>query len=252
MARKKKAEVVEEKTPEQLVVESLETDLNDSLSIFECSKMGFEKRLKIILDSDKGAKAVNSLEEESGNTPIMLACKYGKMKCADQLLEAGAELNKLGYNNLTALHYAVRNDHLDATKFLCEQKADITIEDKAGNTALHDAARMGNLKCVEVLLNAGANLEHSNSAGSTAFIAACLNARGALIDILCRKQVDVNATDGEGDSALHTVSKVGLARIIKQLLANDARTDIVNSEGNDAKACAAWDGEVAKLLQVEA
>jgi len=248
MAKKKKKVVEEIKTPEQLVVEGLQTELLASLDIFECSKMGFEKRLQVILESDKGPKNINALETESQNTPLMLAAKYGKLKVMQQLMDAGASVDKLGFNNLTALHYAVRNDHLDVTNFLCEQKCDVALEDTYGNTALHDAARMGNLKCVEVLLTAGANLEHTNSAGSTAFIAACLNARGALIDILLKKNVDINATDSDGDTALHIASKVGLARIAKQLLGASVRTDIVNMDGNDAKTCAAWNADVVKLI----
>jgi ankyrin repeat protein len=248
MARKKK-QVEVERTPQEQVQDQLQKDLGDRLDIFECSKMGFEKRLTLLLEDDKVKSNLDGLETESANTALMLAAKNGKLKCCELLIADGADVNKAGFKQLTAVHYAVRNDELAVTKYLVETaKADTSSEDEAGNTPLHDAARMGNLKCVEVLLAAGANLEHTNKAGSTAFQAACLNARGALIDILLRKQVNVNAVDAMGDTALHMAASAGLERIVIQLLNASCQTDVVNSDGKTASDLAQTES-IKNLIQ---
>lgn len=232
MAKKKKKEVIE-RTPQEKVTDKMSADLKAKLDIFECSKMGFDKRIIAILD-DK-ANVIDTTENESMNTPLMLAAKNGKLKVVELLVNANCDVDKAGFFGLTALHYAVRNDHLAVTKFLCEQgKADCNIEDQAGNTPMHDASRMGNLKCVDVLLAAGADVEHTNHAGTTSFMVACLNASGALIEILLKKNVNVNAQDSNGDSALHLATAAGLDRIVGQCVAAGVDKDLENSEGKKA------------------
>lgn len=232
MAKKKKKEVVE-RTPQEKVTDKMAEELKTKLDIFECSKMGFDKRLLAILD-DK-ANVIDTTESESMNTPLMLASKNGKLKVVEILVNANCDVDKTGFFGLTALHYAVRNDHLKVTEFLCEKgKADCNIEDQAGNTAMHDASRMGNLKCVDVLLKAGADIEHTNHAGTTSFMVACLNASGALIEILLKKNVNINAQDANGDSALHLATAAGLDRIVGQLVTAGVDKDLENSEGKKA------------------
>lgn len=247
---KKSKEVKKELTPAEACVEKLDSELAAVLDLFECAKLGFEKRLILLLATDKVKSAIDSLEPESGNTALMLSAKNGKLKCCEILMENGADPNKKGFYNLTALHHAVRSDRLAVSNYLIDTaKADVNLEDESGNTPLHDASRMGNLKCVEVLLTAGANLEHTNKAGATSFQAACLNARGALIDILLRKQVNVNASDAMDDTALHMAAHSGLERIVIQLLGANASPDQINRDGKTA-ADLATTPSIKKLLTV--
>ena len=83
--------------------------------------------MKNLLDREPvQADILNYTYGKSGDTPLILASRYGHESAASFLIENGA---------------IIEHHNID------------------GKTALHDAAQNGNLGCLEVLLKAGAHVD---------------------------------------------------------------------------------------------
>ena len=134
----------------------------------------------------------------NGMTPVMTASSVGDARIVELLLNNGANPNKRGSADRTALQYAAEKNHIavarkllefgadidayDNTRLtplimaadraytdlgilLIESGADVNIQHVQGWTALIDAASNGNMKLVRHLLTAGADRESSTSSG---------------------------------------------------------------------------------------
>lgn len=234
-------------TPEERCKKNLIAGYNDYMSIHNCCRFGMADRLVVLLDDPK--LSFDTKEKSSGNTPIILACKHGHMDCAKLLIEkGGVDVNGKGFKGMTSLHHAARNDHQGITLLLVnDAKAEVDIEDDAGNTALADAGRMGNLKCFEMLLDAGADINHVNVAGTTPLMGAILNNRAAILDVGLARGANLDVQDKKGDTALHFASRCGYPQLAKTLVQKGAKTDLSNMAGNSPADCAV-DKEIATLL----
>ena len=129
-------------------------------------------------------------EVVNGMTPIMLAASKGNVEIIDLLFTQGADPNKRGSMQRTALQYAAEKNHIEAAKrllaygadidaydngrltplvmaasrgytelslFFIEKGADVDIQHVDGWTALIDATAHNDVKVVKALLKAGAN-----------------------------------------------------------------------------------------------
>ena len=77
------------------------------------------------------------------------------------LIEAGTDLNILGPEGKTALHFAAWNGHASIIKIMIEQGAnvDLNVKDSNGRAALHLAAIEGRISVVQTLLDAKADID---------------------------------------------------------------------------------------------
>jgi ankyrin repeat protein len=75
--------------------------------------------------------------DNSGDTPIDVACERKWVAIAELLLGHGAEVNRTDQNGNTLLHRAVVKDHnIELIKLLLDYNADTSIKNKAGKTPL--------------------------------------------------------------------------------------------------------------------
>jgi len=89
------------------------------------------------------------LESGLKNSPLMDAAHSGKHMLVGKLLAAGANVNKVGKQDMTALHLAARRGDLKTVKFLLDAKADAALESKCG-TASHLASKHGSTELLEL------------------------------------------------------------------------------------------------------
>ena len=96
-------------------------------------------------------------QNNSGDTPLILAASNNKMEIVKLLLNSGADINRQDNYGGAALIYAVFNNRIEIVKLLLNAGADIDKQDNNGYTALILAAYENNREIIELLLDYGAD-----------------------------------------------------------------------------------------------
>ena len=92
-----------------------------------------------VLDLLKGSGPLD-LRDKEGRTPLHLASSRGNFKCAQLLVESGADKDAKSKDGRTALYRAAANGDRRMVEMLIDIGADPTIPDDRGRSAM-DAAR---------------------------------------------------------------------------------------------------------------
>eukprot|EP00794_Sanderia_malayensis_P017830 gene17830-19613_t len=98
----------------------------------------------------------------------------GKLDADDlhEFIDAGASLNAVDSNGMTALKYAVANKQHNCVNVLIEAGVDVDLQSgERNNTALHEAVKLGmdGIDSVDKLLASGADADVKNNLGQTPY-----------------------------------------------------------------------------------
>jgi ankyrin repeat protein len=93
------------------------------------------------------------------NEELRAASERGDLRTVERLISAGSDVNSFDELGMTALHYAVREEHTDVVEFLVKHGADVNAhhEESIGNTPLGEVAGNCSLAIATLLVNAGAD-----------------------------------------------------------------------------------------------
>ena len=91
-----------------------------------------------------------------GFTPILIATWNGDGDGLAQLIRAGANVNRAGYNGVSPCWVAARNGNEGCLAQLIAAGADVNTANNRGSTPLKIATEWGKASCVELLREAGA------------------------------------------------------------------------------------------------
>ena len=98
-----------------------------------------------------------------GQSPFIFSCESGNMELCIYLKEAGADIAKVSkYDRTTPLIAACRNGKLDVARWLHGMGASVNVRDKEGRSPLYYACLSGKVELAKVLVDAGAEV-HSSS-----------------------------------------------------------------------------------------
>lgn len=114
--------------------------------------------VKTLLKNGINYNAADSL----GETPIMLAAKYGHKQIIDELLNAGANVNFENQNGYTAIEFAILNNHFSVFKQLKPHLDNINRRNSQDLTLLHLAIHAQNILIVHNLLNDKKFIKHQD------------------------------------------------------------------------------------------
>lgn len=123
--------------------------------------------------------------QKDGLTPAMIAARENRPALLSMLLRHGASHKKQDDAGQAALHIAVLNERIEASRALLENGADIDQRNREGLTPLMLAAREGKLGAAQFLLEAGANYSLKDDLRETALdMAIAFNAPQVADDFL--------------------------------------------------------------------
>jgi ankyrin repeat protein len=152
--------------------------------------------------ADPNALVMSGTEfsQYGGNaTPLQLAVLLGNERLAMILIAAGAHINAKGTTGRTALHYAVRDAHLEIIHFLIEKGSDLNARDAEGASPLDDAVWQGSLDTVAMLLAHGARLdEPETQTGATPINEAAFMGKATIVRYLLQFHPDLGIPDKRG------------------------------------------------------
>jgi ankyrin repeat protein/outer membrane lipoprotein-sorting protein len=117
--------------------------------------------VKLLLE--RGAHV--NVTDEHGETPLLLAAKYGNAEIIESLIAHGADVNARDKDGWTPLMWVC---HGDMARILLGHGGRVNVHDNIGQTPLIDAARFGASGVVRALLEYGADVNAREKDGTTA------------------------------------------------------------------------------------
>jgi ankyrin repeat protein len=121
--------------------------------------------LPTLFDHLMQRKARVNMRNRNGETALSIAAYLGRAHYVRRLVDAGAEVNFLGWPPLA---YAAYNGHAEIVGYLIGRGAKIDAKTENGSTALFFAARLGHIETVKTLLAHRADPAIVNDNGETA------------------------------------------------------------------------------------
>lgn len=140
-------------------------------------------------------------KDNVGNTPLHYAINANIMRL---LLDVGADVHAVNNSGETPLIAATRRNADAAIQLLLEAGADPNGRDHEENTALHFAAQVEEGQTlIPILMKAGADINARNANGTTPLMFCAAEDWHKNVTALSCGQLNVNAKDNSGFTALH-------------------------------------------------
>jgi len=193
------------------------------------------------------------------------------LETIQELINNGADINYQDRNNMTALVFAVMNNHIKIVKLLLERpdinvniqnnfsmsalivaaskenneivklllghpNINVNIQDYLERTALIVAVSKENNETVKLLLeNPNINVDIKNEDGNTALMMAAPKKNTEIINLLLEHpNININIQNKLGRTALMLTATQGTTENLMNILRKNPDTDIKNNDGNTA------------------
>jgi cytohesin len=186
---------------------------------------------------------------------IHIAAKVGHIEAVKQHIAAGADVNVIGkFRKASPLYMAAYSYNAEATKFLLENGADIHQLDFENETALHTAAYHsyhgeGDVSVVALLVDHGSKINAISDRGLTPLDLAIMAGTPEVSDLL-RKHGGISGAVGSIHVAAGAAGRKGNIEAVKQHLAAGTDVDARDKQDKTPLQHAAYWGhkEIAELL----
>lgn len=175
---------------------------------------------------------MQSLFEKDDPQALLHAATLGDEVIAREFLNKFKnEVNRRFDDGLTALHHAAVSGQVSIIKILLEYEADKDATDENGATPLHYCILKFEIEAAKALLDGGANPNLKDKLGRTPLIIAASKGRTSAIELLVKyPNVDLDAQDNDGDTALHCAVSSNWHWSVHLLLAAGAKHDVKNNK----------------------
>ncbi|XP_054718499.1 serine/threonine-protein phosphatase 6 regulatory ankyrin repeat subunit A-like [Uloborus diversus] len=182
-----------------------------------------------------------------GNTALHVASEKGHVDIVELLLQKrGIDVNAGNIYGNTSLIYAAMANHEEVVeKLLSVPGILVNKKDNSGQTALHATAAGGFIEATELLLKAPGILVNEKEAlhSSTPLHLAVYFGFSDLAEaLLNHRDIDVNAKDKYGITALHTSACHGNLKVVEMLLKARVNAKEKSAQGHTAVQWAAKNG----------
>ena len=149
----------------------------------------------------------------------------GRSTEANQLIAAGADVNRAQADGTTPLHWAVYRKDAALVGQLLDHGADANVSNRFGAAPLNEAVKLADAGLVEQLLEAGADPEATNTDGQTALMLSARTGSVAVARSLVTHGADVNALESwRGQTALMWAAGENFPALVEFLI--DAGADV--------------------------
>jgi len=187
-----------------------------------------------------------NLSTDRGKTALMLAAQEGSIHLVRGLLKAGADMNHTTQSGGTALMYSVLSGDLRPVEVLLSDGAAVNARAKFGWTAIMIAAVKGYTDTVKLLIAHGADVNTPDIYGWTPLMRATFENRPAVVETLLQvNDIDLDAGDEYGATALHHAAIKAHLQIVRLLLAHGANLQLKDTKGRTPLMAATQQGQTA-------
>ena len=151
-------------------------------------------------------------------TPLHLATEEGHLEIVQALITAGANIEATDHQGNTPLHLAVNHGHLKVVQALVNAGANKDTPNKLGCTPLHLAVNHGHLKVVQALVNAGAKKDATTMLDETPLHLAAEKGHLEVVRALVNAGANKDATTILGKTPLHLAAENGHLKVVQALI----------------------------------
>eukprot|EP00357_Protocruzia_adherens_P030856 CAMPEP_0115004172 /NCGR_PEP_ID=MMETSP0216-20121206/19042_1 /TAXON_ID=223996 /ORGANISM="Protocruzia adherens, Strain Boccale" /LENGTH=1183 /DNA_ID=CAMNT_0002370105 /DNA_START=316 /DNA_END=3867 /DNA_ORIENTATION=+ len=168
------------------------------------------------------------------NLDLHRACRIGDLNTIKRAYKRSPDKvnekdEKLGW---TPLYRTVICGHLEATKYLLKNDADVNSPNNLGETPLHQAADNSQYKLAQLLLDYNANANLQQNDGDTPLHHASFRGDIRMIYLLLKANADPNIQNLVfGRSALHYAVDCGHRDAVELMLTHSASIDLKDRQG---------------------
>lgn len=135
--------------------------INGQIDVYEIARHGCAEDLQVVF---KNYPELINFRNESGFTPLTIACYSGNLEVATLLAKHADNINvnsKVG----TPLMAAVFKKDIKIVKMLLDLGADVNITDSTGTSALHYGIKFTNIDLIKLLIDFGADINLKDGKG---------------------------------------------------------------------------------------
>jgi ankyrin repeat protein len=149
-------------------------------SIFDIARTGTVSEVKELMKQNPD---IINQTNESGFSPLILACYRGNVEVAKFLMDNVKDINYKSQEGTALAGLSVKYNK-DLVEYLLKRKADPNIADTTGTTPLIWAVKTGNEELVKFLLEYKANKEQPDNMGVKPFEYAIQTKKNNIINLL--------------------------------------------------------------------
>lgn len=185
--------------------------------------------MKLLIDN----KANINYTDENGFNPLNIAIESGDMELTKFLITNGANVNSLMQDGVSLIGYAIAQNNMDLLQILIENGANVnnTNGNSWTDTPLKTASRLGLDNVVRILLTRNVDINAVDMNGNTALHTAALNSQLSVVKLLLEKNPSLDIQNKVGNTALHLAVISGNIDIVGELALKGANTRIRNNDG---------------------
>lgn len=167
---------------------------------------------------------------------LINAAYDGDLVRVKELIEAGADVESIGNNNVTALHMAAQQGHVDIVKYLLERKADVKARAVFDTTPLHLSATKGHCEVCRILIANGADVNARGNGDTTPLHEAAWAGHLEVVQLLVEKgaKTDGRQSNPPNDLPLALAVGGGHDRIVEYPTRQRWRCEFLEHEQGDA------------------
>ncbi|XP_068604142.1 ankyrin repeat and SAM domain-containing protein 6-like [Brachionichthys hirsutus] len=206
----------------------------DITPLMVASQHGHEAAVRLLLEW--GAN-VNFSQRTTGWGPLMVAALGGKVSVAQQLVERGADPDRVNVLSKTAFELAMQLKQRDVKAYLDSiTTVRPQTDDERRRPDVFSALKLGNSQLVkEILEDDPAQVNSSNQEGASPLMVAAVSGQLEVVQLMVEKSADVDKQDGvHGWSALMQATYHGNKAIVKYLLSQGADVNLRAKNGYTA------------------
>lgn len=203
--------------------------------------------------AEQAGQGAGSLEvrDTKKRTPLHLAAFAGHAEATELLLQLGADASPKDGRSLTPLHYAAFEGHMPVLQLLVDRSVDFSIVGNVnGESALHSAVRGDHVPAVELLLESGISMHVKDRYGRDPIQWSAFYGSPEAFRFLATRGAQFGGSNREtefGGACLHWAAGWGHVAMTQLLVDEGADLELTTTAGATPLFLAAENGQASAV-----